>query len=436
MNAVSPRALPAEPGLLSHVGGAGRPRVVIVGAGFGGLTAAKTLASVPVDVTIIDKHNYHLFQPLLYQVATAGLSPAQIAAPIRSILKHQVNATVRFGEVTGIDKAARHVELGEERLGYDWLILATGAHHAYFGHDEWEQFAPGLKKIEDATAIRRRILVTFEEAENMAARDGQRRELNFVVIGGGPTGVEMAGAIAELARTALAHDFRHIDPRQARVILLEAGPRLLPAFPSSLSAVAMKSLAKLGVEVRLGAAVTECNAQGVKIGSESIASHCMIWGAGVAASPAAKWLGAEYDRAGRVKVNPDLTVPGHSEIFVIGDTAVVLGKDGKPVPGVAQAAKQQGAYVARKLRAILSGQPDARPFRYFNAGNLATIGRSSAVADFGWFRASGFAAWVLWCVAHIYFLIGFRNRLSILIEWIWAYITFQRGARLITGPVP
>jgi len=418
----------------SPTGRSARPHIVIVGAGFGGLTAAKCLAGADVDITLIDKRNYHLFQPLLYQVATAALSPAQIAAPIRGILRGQSNVTVRLGGVTGVDVAGKQVELAGGRLPYDWLIIATGARHAYFGHDDWEEFAPGLKKIEDATAIRRRILMAFEEAENMETGPERSRLLNFVIVGGGPTGVEMAGSIAELARMALAKDFRRIDPRAARVILLEAGPRILAAFPESLAAAAAKSLVKLGVEVRVNAAVTDCNARGVVVAGETIASRCIIWAAGVTASSAAKWLGAEKDRAGRVKVNPDLSLPGRSEIFVIGDTALVEGEKGKPVPGVAPAAKQQGAYVAKVIRARLAGLPASRSFRYFNAGNLATIGRRSAVADFGWLRISGFPAWLLWGIVHIFFLIGFRNRVSILIEWIWAYITFQRGARLITGP--
>ncbi len=397
--------------------------------------AAKTLKGVAADVTVIDRHNYHLFQPLLYQVATAGLSPAQIAAPVRSILRGQSNITVRLGRVTGVDMAAKQVELENERLPYDWLIVATGARHAYFGHDDWEQFAPGLKKIEDATAIRREILMAFERAEN--ASDHERhRLLTFVVIGGGPTGVEMAGAIAELAKMALAKDFRHIDPRQTRVILVEAGPRILTSFPESLTASAVRALARLGVETKVNAAVTECDAAGVVAGGERIDTDCVIWAAGVAASPAARWLHAESDRAGRVKVDSDLTLPGHPEIFVIGDTALVIGKGGKPVPGVAPAAKQQGVYAARAIRARLEGRPAPKPFRYVNVGNLATIGRSNAIADFGWLRVTGLLAWLLWGVVHIFFLIGFRNRLSILIEWIWAYLTFQRGARLITGPQP
>ncbi len=421
----SPPSL-ATPQSLSS-GGAPRPRVVVLGAGFAGLTAAKHLAGVNVDLTLIDRHNYHLFQPLLYQVATAGLSPAQIAAPIRSILRGQTNVTVRLARVIGIDKARHQVMTDDGCIDYDWLIVATGARHAYFGHDEWEAYAQGLKRIDDATAIRRRILTSFEKAESAAADMMRRRELNFVIVGVGPTGVELAGAIAELARTALAADFRNIDPRRARVILLEAGDRLLAAFPPSLSAKAKRSLEKLGVEVRLGAAVTDCTARGVAIGDrDTIESDCVIWAAGVAASPAAKWLGAEQDRAGRVKVNPDLSLPGYPEIFVIGDTALVLGADGRPVPGLAPAAKQQGACVAAWMRRKLAGGRPPERFRY----------RASAVADFGRIRISGYPAWLLWGLVHVFFLIGFRNRIAVLMEWLWAYVTFQRGARLITGSHP
>jgi len=411
-----------------------RPRVVILGAGFAGLTAAQNLAGADLDVILVDRHNYHLFQPLLYQVATAGLSPAQIAAPIRSVLRRQANATVRLAKVTGIDAAGRRVETSEGHIAYDWLIVATGARHAYFGHDEWEPFAPGLKRIDDATALRRRILLAFEKAENAAADMMRQRELTFVVVGGGPTGVELAGAIAELAKKALARDFRNIDPRQARILLVEAGERVLAAFPPSLSADAKRDLERLGVEVRLGAMVTDVGPMGVVIdGREGIESECVIWAAGVAASPAAKWLNAEKDRAGRVKVNPDLSLPGHPEIFVIGDTAFVLGPDGKPVPGLAPAAKQQGAFVARLLRRRLQGKIGETRFRYRNRGTLATIGRASAVADFRWIRVSGFLAWLLWGMIHVFFLIGYRNRILVLTEWLWAYVSFQRGARLITG---
>jgi NADH dehydrogenase len=410
------------------------PRVVVIGAGFGGLSAATGLRHAPVSVTVIDRRNYHLFQPLLYQVATAALSPADIASPIRAILRGQKNAEVLLAKVTDIDQQRREVVLEHRRVAYDYLVVATGARHAYFGHDEWERFAPGLKKIDDATELRRRILLAFEQAEIATDEAERRRLLTFVVIGGGPTGVEMAGAIAELAKMALARDFRHIDPRQARIILIEAGPRILAAFPPKLSEKAERALTRLGVEVRAGAAVTSCDEEGVRLGEERIPSACIVWGAGVAASPAAKWLEAERDKAGRVMVGPDLTLPGHPEIFVIGDTAHALDAEGKPLPGVAPVAKQQGKYVAKAIQARIAGQPAVRPFRYRNLGNLATIGRRAAVADFGWLRVSGRLAWLLWGLVHIYFLIGFRNRVAVLLDWIWAYLTFQRGARLITGP--
>jgi NADH dehydrogenase FAD-containing subunit len=413
---------------------AGRlPRVVIVGAGFGGLAAATGLECAPIQVTVIDRRNYHLFQPLLYQVATAALSPADIAQPIRSILKRQRNATVLLGRVTGIDPAGRAVLIGERRVPYDYLIVATGARHAYFGHDEWEPFAPGLKKIEDATDIRRRILLAFEQAESAVDPAERQALLTFLIVGGGPTGAELAGAIAELASKALVAEFRTIDPREARVVLIEAGPRLLPAFPERLSAIAKRSLERLGVEVHLGTAVTGCDAAGVAIGDERLPSRCIIWAAGVAASPAGKWLGAERDRAGRVKVGPDLSVPGQPEIFVIGDSALATDARGNPLPGIAPAAKQAGHYVARLIRARIGGRKPPPPFRYRHLGNLATIGRRAAVADFGWIRLSGRLAWLLWGIVHIYFLIGFRNRLVVSLDWLWAYITFQRGARLITG---
>lgn len=415
---------------------AARPRVVIVGAGFGGLAAAKGLARAAADITVIDRRNYHLFQPLLYQVATAALSPADIASPIRAILARQRNASVLLGKVTGIDIAARDVLIGERRIPFDVLVVATGARHAYFGRDEWSAFAPGLKKIEDATAIRRRILLAFEQAEACANAAERRRLLNFVVIGGGPTGVEMAGAIAELAKRALAADFRNIDPRAARVVLIEAGPRLLPAFPERLSEQAKRALEGLGVEVALGRAVTACDDTGVVAGDARIETRTTIWAAGVAASAAAKWLNAASDRAGRVRVRPDLSLPGRDNIFVIGDTALVLDANGKPVPGVAPAAKQQGDYVARLIRARLSGTREPAPFRYRHVGNLATIGRKAAVADFGVIRLSGRFAWLLWGLVHVYFLIGFRNRMAVLLDWLWSYATFQRGSRLITDASP
>ncbi|HKY94969.1 MAG TPA: NAD(P)/FAD-dependent oxidoreductase, partial [Kiloniellales bacterium] len=387
-----------------------RPRVVIIGAGFGGLAAAKALGSAEAEVVLVDKRNYHLFQPLLYQVATAGLSPAQIAWPARAILRRQKNAHTRLARVTAIDLAGKAVQLGRERMSYDYLVVATGARHAYFGHDEWEPFAPGLKKIEDATAIRRRLLLAFEQAETATDPAERKALLTFAVIGGGPTGVELAGAIAELARHALAEDFRSIDPRDARVMLIEAGPRLLPAMVESLSAKAKRTLEKLGVEVRLGQAVTDCTAAGLCIGAEFVPARTLLWAAGVAASPAAKWLNAEKDRAGRVKVAPDLSLPGHPEVFVVGDTASVVTPQGKPVPGIAPAAKQMGSYVAKTIAARLKGRPAPPPFRYRHTGDLATIGRSQAVVDFGWIKFSGFFAWWLWSIAHIYFLIGFRTR--------------------------
>jgi NADH dehydrogenase FAD-containing subunit len=410
-----------------------RPHVVIVGAGFGGLAAAHALRRAPVDVTVIDRRNYHLFQPLLYQVATAGLSPAQIASPIRGILRRQRNATVLMGKVTAVDKAARAVIAGDQRVPYDYLIVATGARHAYFGHDEWEPYAPGLKKIEDATDIRRRILIAFEKAETEANPADRERLLTFVVIGGGPTGVEIAGAVAELAKTALARDFRNIDPRQARIVLVEAGPRILAAFPESLSAAAERSLVRLGAEVRKGTPVSAVAADHVMVGAERIETRTVLWAAGVAASPAAKWLGAEKDGAGRAIVNADLTLPGHPEIFVVGDTAAMKDPKGRPVPGIAPAAKQAGAFAAAAILARLKGRDFPGPFRYHHAGNLATIGRKSAVVDFGWLRLRGNPAWWLWGIAHIFFLIGFRNRITVALDWFWSYLTFQRGSRLITG---
>lgn len=413
----------------------GKPRIVIVGAGFGGLAAAKALAKTAAEILLIDKRNYHLFQPLLYQVATAALSPADIAWPIRGIVGRQRNTTVLLGHVDGIDTQEWEVQVDGRRITYDYLVIATGARHAYFGHDDWEDYAPGLKKIEDATTIRRQILVAFERAESESDPVEQQRLLRFVVVGGGPTGVELAGAIAELAKKALAADFRNIDPRAAEVILVEAAPRLLTAFPDPLSAKAKLALEQLGVQVLLGQPVSDCDCGGVTVGDHRIEARNMVWAAGVAASPAAKWLGAEHDRADRVKVLPDLSVPGLANVFVIGDTALALDDNGKPYPGVAPVAKQQGIYVARLLSARIAGRRTNKPFRYRSYGNLATIGRNQAVADFGGFRLSGFSAWLLWSLAHVYFLIGLRNRLSVAIQWSWSYLNFQRGARLITGDV-
>jgi NADH dehydrogenase FAD-containing subunit len=406
--------------------------VVIVGAGFGGLAAAKALGKARLRVTIIDQRNHHLFQPLLYQVATAALSPAEIATPIRAILRDQKNTTVLLGKVTGVDTARREVILETQHILYDTLIIATGARHAYFGHNEWELYAPGLKSLEDATEIRRRILLAFERAEIECDEDERRRLLTFVVIGGGPTGVELAGAIAEISRHALAADFRNIDPKSARAVLIEAGPRLLPSFPESLSESARKTLTSLGVEVRLGAPVTLIDADGVVMGGERLEARTVLWGAGVAASPAARWLGAPADRAGRVMVGPDLRVPGFDNVFAIGDTAHAEMAPGKPLPGVAPVAKQQGMYVARVIVARTRGRAAPPKFAYQDFGNMATVGRTAAVVDFGRVRISGFPAWLLWSIAHVYFLIGNRSRIAVAINWLWAYLTFERGARLIT----
>jgi len=409
-----------------------KPHLVIVGGGFGGLSAAKRLAGQPFEITLIDRNNHHLFQPLLYQVATAALSPADIASPIRGILRDQKNLKVVMAEVTGVDLERKEVIAEGRRVAYDHLIIATGARHAYFGHDNWASYAPGLKTIDDATYLRRRILLAFEKAEAENDAEERRRLLSFVIVGGGPTGVEMAGAIAELAKRALTADFRSIDSRCARIILVEAAPRILTPFDVTLSDAARRSLESLGVEVRLGSAVSECSCEGVRVGAEFIPSRTIIWAAGVMASPAGRWLGAETDRAGRVKVNADLSVPGHPDVFVIGDTACATGPGGAPLPGVAPVAKQQGNFVARLLIARSRGQ-GIEAFRYTDFGSLATIGRKRAVAQFSRLRLSGFPAWALWSIAHIYFLIGFRNRFVVALNWAWNYVTFQRGSRLITG---
>jgi NADH:ubiquinone reductase (H+-translocating) len=411
----------------------GRPHIVIIGAGFGGLSAAMRLGKVDADVTVIDRRNYHLFQPLLYQVATAALSPADIAAPIRGILARQPNTNVILGTVTGIDMTGRAVLIGQRRIPYDQLVIATGARESYFGHDEWAAATLGLKKIDDATTMRRRILVAFERAEDSDDEAERRQLLTFVIIGGGPTGVELAGALAELAKAALARDFRRIDPTTARIVLVEAGPRLLPSFPPKLSAVAARALTRLGVELRLDAKVTGCDCEGAVLGDERIESRTLIWAAGVAASPAAAWLGIAPARGGRVPVTSDLSLPGKPEVFVIGDTAQVEGLGGQPLPGVAPVAKQEGAYVARVIAARIAGKRPPAPFRYRNLGNLATIGRKEAVVDFGRLQLTGRFAWLVWGLAHIYFLIGFRNRMAVAVDWLWSYLTYQRGARLITG---
>ena len=419
--------------LSAPAGEPGRPRVVILGAGFGGLAAARALARAPVTITLIDRRNYHLFQPLLYQVATAALSPADIAWPIRSIVSGQDNVAVQMGKVVGIDRARREVELEDRRVPFDHLVVATGARHSYFGRDEWEATAPGLKKIADATGIRERVLLAFERAEIASDPEERRGQLTFVVIGGGPTGVEMAGAIAELANHALAADFRAIDPMAARVILVEAGPRILASFPPELSRAARRQLERLRVEVRLGHPVASCDTVGVTVGEERIAARTVIWAAGVIASPAARWLGVAHDRAGRIRVAPDLRVPGWDGVYAIGDTVSVNDASGRPVPGIAPAAKQMGAYVGRMIDARARRHAPPPLFRYIHRGNLATIGRKAAVADIGGFWLSGFPAWVLWAVAHVWFLIGWRNRTVVALNWVWSYVTFQRGARLITS---
>ena len=413
-----------------------KPRVVIVGAGFGGLRAARGLRNAPVDVTVIDRNNHHLFQPLLYQVATAGLSPADICAPIRGILKRQANTSVILGEVTGVDLQEQRVLMHDKAVPYDYLILATGARHSYFGHDDWEPFAPGLKSITDATMLRRNILLAFEAAEVETDPDKRRALLTFVLVGAGPTGVEMAGAISELAHKALTSDFRHIDPASARIILVEAGPRILATFPERLASRAQKELNHLGVEVRTGAAVEGIDADGVVIADKHLAAQTVIWTAGVAASLAGQWLGTETDRAGRVKVLPDLTIPDHSNVFVIGDTAS-LAQKGKPLPGLAQVAMQEGTYAAsvitQRIKDAHTGTSHAAdPFHYLDKGNLATVGRSFGIVDIKRIQFTGFIAWVMWLAVHIFFLIGYRNRFLVMFQWAWAYFTFQRGARLIT----
>jgi len=407
--------------------------VLIVGAGFGGLAVAKRLAGLPVDVTLIDRQNHHLFQPLLYQVATAGLSPADIAWPIRQLVRKQRNTRVLMGEVTGVDAARRVVMLGDGPLAYDWLVLATGATHGYFGHDEWEAHAPGLKDLDDATGIRRRLLLAFERAEMASSPGVCTRLLTIVIVGGGPTGVEMAGAVAELARKALAIDFREIDPKQTRVLLLEAGPRLLPTFPEDLSRYTEAALRRLGVEVRLGKAVTGCSADGVVLGNEVIEAGTIVWAAGVKASPAAMWLGIIGDRAGRVPVGADLRPPGHDNIYVIGDTALVRDARGASLPGIAPVAKQQGAYVADAIMVRLLGRTAPAPFVYRDRGLLTTIGRRAAVIAYRRLRLKGRLAWWLWGAAHIYFLVSLRNRVIVVTQWLWSYVLFERGARLITG---
>jgi len=407
--------------------------VVIVGAGFGGLAAAHGLAGAAVEITIIDQRNHHLFQPLLYQVGTASLATSEIAWPIRHLVRNRKEITTLLGEVTGVDTRNRTVALEDGgTVHYDTLVLATGARHAYFGHDEWEPYAPGLKTLEDATSIRRRILLSFERAERETDPERRAALLTFVIVGGGPTGVELAGAIAELAYHNLPREYRHIDTRKARVVLIEAGPRILPSFTEDLSTYARAALERLGVEIQLGSAVSECSSRGVIYADRPLAAKVILWAAGVRASPAAAWAGLPADNAGRVKVEPDLTAPGHPEIFVIGDTATIDAWRGKPVPGIAPAAKQQGLHVASTIRARLRGDTAQRMFRYKHSGNLATIGKRAAVIDFGTIKVRGWLAWWIWGLAHIYFLIGVRNRLAVALSWLWIYATGSRSACLIT----
>lgn len=408
-----------------------RPHVVIVGAGFGGLAATKRLARRAVDVTLVDRRNHHVFQPLLYQVATAALSPADIAGPIRAIFSRAPNIRVLLDEVTGVRTFDGRVDLKSGgKLDYDWLILATGARHSYFGNDQWSAYAPGLKSIEDALAIRRKILLALEQAETETDPARRKALLTFVIIGGGPTGVEMAGAIAELARRSVSRDFRSISPHCSRVILIEAGERLLPTFPQELSEAAERSLKELGVEVLLGSPVADIGDGYVDWHKELICARTVVWAAGVTASPAAEWLHADSDRNGRVFVEPDLSVPGNPNIFAIGDTASASGSNGGTLPGVAPVAKQQGRFVADLILGHRRGD-----FRYRDFGNLATIGRSRAVIDMADLRLSGFFAWLLWSLAHVWFLIGFRSRLAVTLNWLWNYLTYQRSARLITGEI-
>ena len=406
---------------------------VIVGGGFAGLWATRALASAPVRITLIDRHNHHLFQPLLYQVDTAGLSAPDIAAPLRHILRKQANVEVRLAEVAAIAPQEKHVVLADgTTIAYDALLLATGATHAYFGHDEWARHAPGLKTLDDALQLRRHLLLAFERAEAETDPGKRAAWLSFAIVGGGPTGVELAGTLAEIARHTLKNEFRRIDPSQARVRLVEAGPRVLASFPDTLSEKARRQLERLGVEVVTGTPVSDITDEGYRLGETFIPAKTVVWAAGVAASPLARTLGVSLDRAGRVPVQPDLSVAGHPDIFVAGDLAAVIS-DGRPVPGVAPAAKQMGRHVAQVLRARLDGRASPGDFRYQDYGNLATIGRMAAVVDFGRLKFSGLLAWWFWLTAHVFFLIGFRNRLVVLLNWCWAYWSYQRGARIILG---
>jgi len=407
---------------------------VIIGGGFGGLYAARRLRKAPVRITLVDRHNYHLFQPLLYQVATAALNPSDIAAPIRGVLRRQKNVSVILGDATAIDTTRKIVKLADGELAYDYLIVATGATHSYFGHPEWEAAAPGLKTIDDALEIRRRVLLAFEAAERETDPERQKAWLTFVIVGGGPTGVELAGALSEIARQTMIRDFRHINPSSARVILIEGRDRILPGYPPDLSDKARKQLAGLGAEVMTRAQVTEVSTHEVAIGAQRIATRTVLWAAGVQASPLATTLGVPLDRAGRVIVERELTIPGHNDVFVVGDLAASTQQDGTLVPGVAQGGIQGGEHAAFNIERAIEGQP-LGAFHYHDRGSLATIGRAAAVADLGRVKLSGFLAWVFWLALHIFFLIGFRNRLLVFMQWAWAYVTYQRGARLITGRV-
>jgi len=428
---VAPKG-PARGARLEPWSDPGKPHVVIVGGGFAGLYAARALKRAPLRITVVDRRNHHLFQPLLYQVATAALSPADIAYPIRAVLARQANTRVWMAEVVKVDLAGRRVVLFDGDLPYDYLILATGVTHAYFGHDEWEKLAPGLKSLDDAFEIRRRIMSAFERAEREPDEQRRRELMTFVVVGGGPTGAELAGAIGEIACQVMGRDFRSIDPCQARVLLVEAGPRILPAFPEDLSVKAERSLARLGVEIWTNTPVTSIERGRVVAGTREIRGANVFWAAGVTASPLARTLGVDLDRVGRVLVRPDLTVPGHPEAFVVGDLAAVLDENGKSLPGLAPVAIQQGRHAARNILRALKRQPH-QPFRYADRGMLATIGRAAAVADLGRVRFSGYIAWLAWLSVHIFWLIGFRNRFLVLFEWAWAYVTYQRAVRLITG---
>ena len=409
-----------------------KPEVVVIGAGFGGLATVQALRRADVNITLVDRTNHHLFQPLLYQVAIAGLSPADIAAPVRGVLRKQRNATVLLDEAKGIDYERRVVQLSESELPYDYLVLATGARTSYFGHDDWEKFAPGLKSIDDAIEIRQRVLLSFEEAEKETDPARQRELLTFVVVGGGPTGVELAGAIAELSRFALSSDFRRIKPEAAEIVLLEGGPRILPSFAPELAESAVKQLNELGVKVRVNAKVTDIDANGVYLGAEIIRAPTVIWGAGVRATAWTQNLNTPLDRAGRIVLQKDLTLPGRRNVFAIGDMTF-LEQDGKPLPGVSPVALQMGRNVARNIEKALRGNDNYENFRYFDKGSMATIGRSRAIAEMGKFKLSGWLAWMGWLVVHLFFLITFRNRVAVMLNWMWSYLSYQRGARLITG---